>query len=134
MPTDPGPYELGETALILKPDHEAVPKQRTPTFFEELGSDFGDFAGHVLISRFSFDDDWDTWELHPHGDEFVYLLSGDTDLVLHTAEGERTLRVSEPGAYVVVPRGTWHTARPHAPTTMLFVTPGQGTENRENPA
>ena len=26
-----------------------------------------------------------------------------------------------------------HTARPNAPTSMLFITPGEGTENRETP-
>lgn len=35
--------------------------------------------------------------------------------------------------FVVVPRGTWHTAKVHAATTMLFITPGEGTENRESP-
>ena len=32
--------------------------------------------------------------------------------------------------HVVVPKGTWHTARTSVPTKMLFVTPGQGTENK----
>ncbi len=35
--------------------------------------------------------------------------------------------------FVVVPKNTWHTAKVHAPTMMLFVTPGEGTENRESP-
>ena len=88
---------------------------------------------HLLFSRFSFDAPWPTWEIHPHGDEFVYLLSGDTDFVLHTDTGEEVVRINEPGSYVMVPKNTWHTARPHAPTTMLFVTPGEGTLNSETP-
>ena len=47
--------------------------------------------------------------------------------------GPSGVRVSEPGTYVVVPKGAWHTARPHAATTMLFVTPGEGTLNAESP-
>ena len=43
------------------------------------------------------------------------------------------VRVSQPGSFDVVPQGTWHTANPHAPTTMLFVTAGEDTENREQP-
>jgi hypothetical protein len=38
--------------------------------------------------------------------------------------------LTEPGAFVVVPKGTWHTARTAAPTRMLFITPGERTENR----
>ena len=30
----------------------------------------------------------------------------------------------------IVPRGTSHTAHTNAPTTMLFVTPGEGTQNK----
>ena len=83
---------------------------------------------------FAFSEDWPTWEIHPHGDEFVYLLEGDTDFVLYTEDGEETVRVNEPGSYVVVPQNTWHTARPYAPTKMLFVTPGEGTLNQPSPS
>jgi mannose-6-phosphate isomerase-like protein (cupin superfamily) len=133
MAVHPGPYDLATTRLVLGPAHEATPKAVTPSIYEELGRDFDGFRGHVLVSQHSFDEPWETWEIHPHGDEFVYLIAGDVDFVLQTPEGDRTLRVNRPGSYVVVPRGTWHTARPHAPTTMLFVTPGEGTENRETP-
>ena len=43
------------------------------------------------------------------------------------------MRLDTPGSFVVVPKNTWNTAKVHAPTTMLFVTPGEGTENRESP-
>ncbi len=130
MPIDPGPYDFNGTRIIMSPSGDATAKAITPRFYEELG-EFGTFAGHVLISRHDFDEPWPTWEVHPHGDEFVYLLSGDVDLVLRTAEGDKTIRVNEPGSYVMVPKGTWHTARPNAPTTMLFVTPGQDTQKKE---
>ena len=54
-------------------------------------------------------------------------------MILKTADGEKRIRLSEPGAYVVVPKATWYTSKVHAPTTMFFVTPGQDTENRETP-
>jgi len=44
--------------------------------------------------------------------------------------GKRVARLAKPGDYVVVPRGTWHTAHVSVPTRMLFVTPGEGTENK----
>jgi hypothetical protein len=50
---------------------------------------------------------------------------------LWTEIDERTCRLAEPGQYFIVPRGAWHTARPRVATRLLFVTPGQGMENRE---
>ncbi len=132
MPIDPGPYDSNTTRVIMSPTGDATAKTITSRFFEELG-EFGTFAGRLLISRFDFDEPWPTWEMHPEGDEFVYLLCGDVDFVLRLAEGDKTIRVNEPGSYVMVPKGTWHTARPNAPTSMLFVTPGEDTQNRETP-
>ena len=98
-----------------------------------LDQRFGDFEGRTLISRFDFSEAWPTWEMHPAGDEFVCLIDGDVEITLRLSEGDETIRLSEPGSFAIVPKGTWHTANPHRPTSMLFVTPGQGTENREQP-
>jgi mannose-6-phosphate isomerase-like protein (cupin superfamily) len=133
MPFDPGPFDITTTRVILGPQGNAIPKTVTPNFYEELDSEFNDFAGHLLISKHEFDEAWPTWEMHPKGDEVVYLLFGDVDFVLWTQEGEKNVRVNQPGSYVVVPKGTWHTARPRMPTGMLFVTPGEGTENAGTP-
>jgi mannose-6-phosphate isomerase-like protein (cupin superfamily) len=134
MTTESGPFDLNTTRLIVAPDLIATPKTVTPTFYEELDQEFKAFQGHTLISQFEFDEPWPTWEIHPEGDEFVYLISGDTDFDLWSeATGDQTVRVSEPGGYVVVPKGVWHTARPHKPTRMLFVTPGEGTLNEAWP-
>lgn len=74
------------------------------------------------------------WEIHPQGDEFVLLLSGDTGFVLHDGTKEvGRVRIDQPGDYVMVPKGHWHTTSPHAPTSMLFVTPGDGTVNANEP-
>ena len=133
MAIDPGPHNVDSARYVIRPDMSGSIKAVTPTFYEELGDEYGDFAGHVLIQRADFDADWPTWEIHPHGDEFVYLLCGDVDFVLSRDNVERIVRVQEPGSYVVVPRNTWHTARPRKPTSMLFVTPGEGTLNAESP-
>ena len=127
------PHDLDAVRLIFGPDGTATPKAVSPAFFEELGAEFPEFAGHMLVSTFAFDEPWGVWEMHPAGDEFVYLLEGATDMTLRTADGEQTIRVDQPGSYVVVPRGAWHTANPLSPTRMLFVTPGDGTQNVETP-
>ncbi len=124
---------IEKTRAILGPDMLVTLKDISDSFYQELDTDFSGFKNHVLVSQFSFEEAWSTWEIHPNGDEIVFLLSGDTDLVLATDEGEVVTRVSSPGEYVIVPRDTWHTARPHAPTSMLFLTPGEGTMNALEP-
>ncbi len=133
MTSESGPFVLADTRLVMGPSGEATPMDVTPSFYADLDGQFEQFAGHVLVSRFDFDEPWPTWEMHPKGDEFVYLLSGDVDFLLKSDAGEQRLHIDQPGAYVVVPKGTWHTAHPNAPTSMLFITPGEGTENRETP-
>lgn len=128
-----GPFDLDQQRAILTPECALVVKAQSDNFFQELDTDFGGFHGHTLISQFRFDAPWGVWEMHPEGDELVYLLSGDTDFVLRDASGERRVRISEPGHYVIVPKGAWHTAEPHAPTHMLFITSGEGTQNLETP-
>ena len=122
------PLDLASTFVVLQPDQSAAPVPVTPTIWQELDRDFEGFSGRVLVSCFSFDSDWDTWEMHPAGDEIVCLLSGRASFEIegrgHVAE------LSVPGTYVIVPRGTWHTAHARVPTKMLFITPGEGTQNK----
>lgn len=105
--------KLDSTFVVLQPDQSAVPIAVTPTIYEELGRRFDGFKGRLLVSCYRFDSDWETWEMHPAGDEIVCLVSGRA-----------------PGSFVIVPRGTWHTARTRVPTTMLFITPGEGTQHK----
>ncbi|HEV7633636.1 MAG TPA: cupin domain-containing protein [Steroidobacteraceae bacterium] len=83
-----------------------------------------------LVSSFSYDADWPSWERHPAGEELVMLLEGDVELVLETEGGETRVVLTRPGSYVLVPTNTWHTAKVRAPSRMFFITPGEGTENR----
>lgn len=83
-----------------------------------------------LMTAFTFSEPWTTWERHPAGDELVMLLSGAATLVLEVAGAEQAIELANPGAYVLVSRGTWHTARTSVETTLLFLTPGAGTEHK----
>jgi mannose-6-phosphate isomerase-like protein (cupin superfamily) len=82
-----------------------------------------------LISEFECASDWPSWEMHPHADEFVYLLSGTANMLLELPDGVQSVALHGRGA-VVVPRGVWHTAKVSAPSRMLFVTMGAGTQHR----
>lgn len=82
-----------------------------------------------LISEYEFTEDWPTWEMHPGGDEFVYLLSGAVEL--HMEQDGQVLRVAlERRGALLVPRGVWHTAKVLRPSRMLHVTRGAGTRTR----
>jgi mannose-6-phosphate isomerase-like protein (cupin superfamily) len=99
---------------------------------------WGDVAGGKLpeldkgrlMSAFTFSEPWPTWERHPAGEELVMLLSGAATVVLELGDGERAIELRSPGEFVLVPSNTWHTARTTVATTMLFLTPGAGTEHR----
>ncbi len=82
-----------------------------------------------VISEFAFTEDWPNWEMHPQGDEFVYLLAGAVDLQLEQGGEVVTIALEGSGA-ALVPRGVWHTAKVRAPSRMLHVTRGAGTEHR----
>ena len=124
---------IDKVRAIFKPDNLLMQKEVSDAFYMEL-DELGSFKDHILVSQHSFEEAWPTWEIHPHGDELVFLISGDTDMVLANDDGsEVIMRVSTPGEYIVVPKGSWHTARPYQPTTMLFLTPGEGTINALTP-
>ena len=126
-------FNLATERAIFTPSLDAKTKALSPTFYPELETEFNGFAGHVLISQHHFAEDWPTWEVHPAGDEFVTLITGDITLVLWQDQQEHALRLSTPSDFVIIPKGVWHTARVQAPTTMLFVTPGEGTKNAAAP-
>ena len=126
-------FNLTTERAIFTPGLDVKTKALSPAFYPELEAEFNGFAGHVLISQHHFAEDWPTWEVHPAGDEFVTLITGDITLVLWQDQQEHALRLSTPSDFVIIPKGVWHTARVHAPTTMLFVTPGEGTKNAAAP-
>ena len=108
---------------------DAIPT--SASFWEELaGGLHPQLDRGRLLSAFTFDEPWSSWERHPAGDELVMLITGAATLVLEEAGAERCVELAAPGAYVLVPRNTWHTARTSVATTMLFLTPGLGTEHK----
>jgi len=58
-------------------------------------------------------------------------MSGRVTFVLELADGTREIELGGRGAYLVVPRGTWHTARDASAASLLFITAGEGTEHRQ---
>ncbi|HQU85061.1 MAG TPA: hypothetical protein PKY59_18110, partial [Pyrinomonadaceae bacterium] len=93
------------------------------------GEDLDEIGENWLITEFYFEEDWKSWEMHPHGEEIVYLLSGEMDLILEKDGNAQTIELRGKGS-VIIPRETWHTAKVFAPCNMLIITHGKGTEIR----
>lgn len=121
--------KLQKTFAVLKPDLSVETVDVSPTLYADLDAQFDQFRSCVLVSTHEFSADWPTWERHPAGDEIVVLLSGAATMVLRTDAGPVPVELKDPGAFVVVPRNSWHTARVAQSASMLFITPGEGTEN-----
>ncbi|MEO1401625.1 MAG: WxcM-like domain-containing protein [Cyanobacteria bacterium J06635_1] len=130
MTSEPDPFSLRSTYVVLGDNGDAIPLTVSDRFFEDLKHKFGDFKGKRLVSCFTFDKDWDTWEIHPAGEELVCLLSGQVNFILEQGGVDNTLPLNTPGSFVLIPRNTWHTAKIYTPSAVLFITPGEGTQNR----
>lgn len=124
------PLDLSSTFVVIGADGAAVPVDVGPTMYEDLDRNFDGFKGRHLVATYAFDADWPTWEMHPAGDEIVCLLSGEVRMVFDRDGTQEIVHLHTPGTYVVVPRGTWRTARVASAAKMLFITPGEGTQNR----
>lgn len=124
--------DLSNTFVVLGPGQTADPVEVTPTIYQDLVARFEGFKGRTLVARYEFGSDWPSWEVHPQGDEVVVLMSGAAEMIFDERGGKRSVRLSRPGEFVIVPRGTWHTAKISTPTAMLFITPGEGTEHKES--
>jgi mannose-6-phosphate isomerase-like protein (cupin superfamily) len=118
-----------ETYVLLGSDGAAQSLPGGAQFWELPETDLAQCGEGWLVSEYLFEQDWPSWEMHPHADEFVYLLSGDAVLHLEQPDGIHVVRLNGCGA-VIVPRGVWHTAKLSAPCRMLHITRGEGTQTR----
>ena len=74
-------------------------------------------------------------EMHPDGDEFLYLISGTARVVVEEGGtqdevGVETVVPLAAGHAFVVPRGIWHRVEIDGPVELVHVTPGPGDGHR----
>jgi mannose-6-phosphate isomerase-like protein (cupin superfamily) len=132
MSRNSGPFNLNDTYARLRPDASASPISVDATFWQDLSAGtYGSFANEFLVTTQSFVQNWPIWEMHPQGEEMVILLTGAIDLVLEKANGNKFVSLQKQGDWLMVPKGVWHTARVLAPSTVLFITAGEGTLHRQ---
>jgi hypothetical protein len=57
--------------------------------------------------------------------------AADSRNAVPEAQGTQTIELDKSGEYVLMQKGTWHTAKTRGPCRMLFLTPGEGTQRRQ---
>ncbi|MGH8990990.1 MAG: cupin domain-containing protein [Acidimicrobiia bacterium] len=86
-------------------------------------------GGGWLVAAFHMTEDPAAWEMHPDGEEVLYLLSGGMEIVLDEDGEDRVVQL-RPGTACVVPRGVWHRQVLEGPCDLLALTFGRGTQHR----
>ncbi len=71
-------------------------------------------------------------EMHPDGDELLYLISGAVTVRLELADGDRLVELGA-GDAVVVPKGVWHQIMLQEPGRLMHITPGPNGDARPLP-
>jgi mannose-6-phosphate isomerase-like protein (cupin superfamily) len=103
----------------------------TPAFWPDvMQGKLGDFHHEYLVITSTHDQKWSNWELHPNGDEIIVLIAGSVDLTLDQEGTVQAVSLRKPGDFVLVEKGTWHTANPQGSATLLFITAAEGTTHR----
>jgi len=127
------PFELSSHPAHLGLGARVIPQ---PPFAGGLAWYEGYVARHAadgvegrLVSMYTFTAPWQSWEMHPHGDELVVCTAGTLTL-LQELGGELVRTTLSAGQAAINPAGVWHTADVAGSATALFITAGVGTEHR----
>jgi mannose-6-phosphate isomerase-like protein (cupin superfamily) len=121
-------FDLRSTYVGLDGKGGAHKLRVGPKFWETIDTNAA--ARGTLVTQFESDADWPHWEMHPKGDEVVYLLDGEATMVFESKPRDHKIRMKA-GLAIVVPKGTWHRALVAKPCRMLFITYGEGTRHKE---
>lgn len=89
-----------------------------------------DGAEGRLVSQYAFTEDWTSWEMHPHGAEVVICTAGALVLVQEYPDGRHGSVALAAGEYAINPPGVWHTADIAESASAIFITAGEGTQQR----
>jgi mannose-6-phosphate isomerase-like protein (cupin superfamily) len=131
--------DLLQNYLLLEPDGVAIRLPGAGEFWSQLMSGNATDPGirqliasekGRLLSVLSMAADWTNWEMHPAGDEILFMLEGKATFVLDLPEGAKEVALCA-GRSLVMPKGVWHTAKVSEPARLLAITAGSGTQHRK---
>jgi quercetin dioxygenase-like cupin family protein len=120
------PVHLGLGATVIPQEHFT----RDVAWYQQYAErNAGDGTEGRLVSMHTFKEPWDSWEMHPNGQELVVCTEGEITLY-QEIDGRVGKVVLTAGQAVINPPGAWHTADVSRESTALFITAGLGTEIR----
>ncbi len=118
-------------ATLVRLDAEArkaTPLPRSAQAWREINTSHGERVIGMFAPVDPKDLHPEKWEMHPHGDELLYLFDGAIDIVIGDEDGqEQDLIPLRAGQSCLVPTGIWHRLLLREPSRMMFVTPAGGT-------
>jgi len=68
-------------------------------------------------------------EVHPDGDELLYLVAGAATVRLELPDGDEFIDIGA-GDAIVVPQGIWHQITVREPGRLIHITPGPNGDAR----
>jgi quercetin dioxygenase-like cupin family protein len=126
-------FDLSQVPVHLGLGARAIPQEPFtggPDWYERYGErNASDGREGRLVSLHTFDRSWDSWEMHPMGDELVVCTAGSITLLQELDGATTTVRLGV-GDATINPPGAWHTADVDGAATALFITAGEGTQVR----
>lgn len=125
---EPAGFELSATYVQLHDGAAATPVPVDADFWCRIEARTELHQGR-LLTAFDVMPGNSHWEMHPDGDEVLYLASGAMTIVLEDANGISKTALA-PGKACIVPRGVWHSLITHTAGTLLAITRGKGTQVR----
>jgi len=132
MDDDPT-FVLSEFPVHLGLGARVVPQERFTgeiDWYQRYGERHADDGPEGrLVSMHTFGEPWNSWEMHPRGEELVVCTDGMITLHQEVDGAVRSVTL-RPGEAIINPPGVWHTADIDGRATALFITAGEGTEVR----
>ena len=120
--------ELTTTYVHLDDGGQGSELPVTEDFWPSLMRGERQLSGRLVIAS-DLAGDTGHWEMHPAGEELLFLQSGSIEVVMER-DGETGRVALAAGQACLVPRGAWHRVVVHEPGRLLFITYGEGTQHR----
>ena len=131
-------FDLLRNYFLLEPDGAAIVLPGGMDFWSQLMSGDASDPGirrlmgsehGRLLTVLTMSADWTNWEMHPAGDELLFMLEGSATFLLDLPDGVKEIGLNA-GRLLVIPKGVWHTARMIGPARLLAITTGHGTQHK----
>ena len=130
--------DLSKNFLLLEPDGTSAVLPGGGDFWSQLLSGkatdpgiqrlMGSEKGR-LLAALPMGADWTHWEMHPAGDEILFMLDGKATFVLELSDSLKEIALGA-GRLLVIPQGVWHTAKVSQPGRLIAITAGLRTQHR----